>query len=93
VIEDELAYFIYFNSRYISVHHLEEMSEVEDVVELALAADEFLLETLTDVACLMLERMVTVENVWHILNATCCYIPKIAAVCSKVIYFIFYDYM
>jgi len=67
------------------VHHLEEMWKLIDVVELALAADEFLLEPLTDASCFMLEKLVKVENVWPILNFTC-HIPKIAAVCSKVIY-------
>jgi len=63
------------------VHHLEEISNVEDAVLLALAADEILLEPLMTIACL---EMVAVENVWPTLNSTYL-VPKVAAACTKVI--------
>jgi len=50
----------------------------------ALAADHFLLEPLRELCCSKIKNMVTAENVWPILNATC-HVPKLAATCSKVI--------
>jgi len=63
---------------------LEEMPRLKDVVLLALAADEFLMEPLRDLLCSKIEKRVAVENVWHVLNATCL-VPKLAATCTKVI--------
>jgi len=66
------------------VHHLDEITNVEDAVLLALAADEILLEPLRTIACLKIEKMVTVENVWHTFNSTYL-VPKVAAACTKVL--------
>jgi len=86
----KLLHFKMFKNRFISVHHLDEISNVEDAVLLALAAEEFLLEPLKTFSCLEIERMVTVENVWRTLNSTCL-IPKLAATCSKVKYIFYKD--
>jgi len=65
------------------VHHLDEISNVEDAVLLALAADEILLEPLRTIASLEIEKMVTVENVWPTLNSTCL-VLQVASACTKV---------
>jgi len=65
------------------VHHLEEITHVEDVISLAFAADEFLLELLTQFCITELEKLVTLENVWPTLNSLSL-LPKVAAACSKV---------
>jgi len=73
----------YFNFRFISLNKIDEISNLEDAVLLAIAADEFLLEPLQTFCALEIERMVTVENVWSTLNAIC-HIPKVAASCIHV---------
>jgi len=55
--------------RFISLNKIDEISNVEDAVLLALAADEFLLEPLKTFCAFEIERMVTVETVWPTLNA------------------------
>jgi len=66
------------------VHCLEEISKLEDAVLLGLAADEFLMGSLRTFCASEIERMVTVKTVWQTLNSTC-FVPKLAAACSKVI--------
>jgi len=73
-----------FTCRFISVHCLEEISNLKDTILLGLAADEFLMEPLKNFCASEIERMVTVETVWQTLNSTCL-APKLAAACSKVI--------
>jgi len=76
---------IFSNFRFISVHKVEKISKLEDLISLALAADLFLLEPLKNFCHSEIEKMVTVKNVWSTLNATCI-VPKVAAACFKVIY-------
>jgi len=65
------------------VQSLEKIPKLEDAISTALAADEYLLEALRGLCCLEIERMVTVENVWHTLNSTCL-VPKVASACCNV---------
>jgi len=66
------------------VNKVEKISNLEDAVSLALAANKFLIEPLQTFCRSEIERMVTVENVWQTLNSII-YFPKIASFCSKVI--------
>jgi len=65
------------------VNKVEKLSNLEDAVSLALAADEFLLEPLQTFCGSEIERMVTVETVWQTLNSIN-HIPKVAEGCVQV---------
>jgi len=62
---------------------VDKITNLEDFVSMALAADEFLLEPLMNYCVSEIRKLVTVENVWQTLNATCL-VPKIAAACCEV---------
>jgi len=62
---------------------LEAIPDLEDVVLLVLAADEFLLDPLVKLCCLEIESRLTTGNVWPILNKTL-HIPQVTAVLKKV---------
>jgi len=73
-------------SRFVSVFELDEELPLKDTVLLALAADEYLMEPLRNWCCFRIYMMVKLENVWQTLNSTCL-VPKMGAMCCKVINF------
>lgn len=59
------------------------ISKIEDAVDLALVADEYLIEPLKCMCALLIEKLVKVENVWCTLNAVSHH-PELAKKCKRV---------
>jgi len=62
---------------------VDEDLSLEDIVALALAADEFLLLPLKRFCVSEIKRLLTVDNVWNTLNLMV-QIPDLADVCAEV---------
>jgi len=62
---------------------LVEQLNLDDAVDLALAADEFLVLSLREHCVGIIQNLVAAETVWSTLNATH-HVPSIALACNKV---------
>jgi hypothetical protein len=81
----KLRIFMLIIFRFITVFSLEKIETLEDAIELALAADEYLLQPLREICAKLIEEMMNMENIWNTLQQLNM-IPDLAkAACGEVL--------